>query len=380
MHLHENSDESTREVGPAFPICGKKAPGSRIYTRMCAMRRYQLGLLIALSLGMTGCQSSGSSWNPSTWSWNPWASKDTAVAKNDAKSPALPSAEVTKESTSTAVASRNTPAATPSYPTTGAPAVNFGVPQQGAYAAAQQNAGNPIQPMYGQTTGQPAPAYGAQPAYGTAPAGGYPNTTVPAGYMNNGHGNYGQPASAPAAPTGYGTSPTSYGATAPAYGVSPTNTTPSAYGQQPYPGTNPYAQPPAQPGATPGYGQGASYDTNNPSSAFASGNFQQAAAAAPARNTAPFMPGSIKPMNAGNAAATSSVLQAGFEAKPNEAMAAATPAYGTAPAGMTCENGICYPNGNTTTAVPAGYQQPAAIPSTNYSAPATNSSSPSFYR
>ncbi len=58
-----------------------------------------------------------------------------------------------------------------------------------------------------------------------------------------------------------------------------------------------------------------------------------------------------------SAAGSSAVLQAGFEAKPGDAMAA--PAYGTAPAGVTCENGICYPNGSTTTAAPAGYQQPA---------------------
>ena len=41
------------DTGLDFPIedGGKKVPGHEIYTRMCAMRRYQLGLLIALSLG-----------------------------------------------------------------------------------------------------------------------------------------------------------------------------------------------------------------------------------------------------------------------------------------------------------------------------------------
>ena len=209
------------------------------------MRRFQLGLLIALSLGMTGCQSSGSSWSPSTWSWNPWASKDTAVAKSDSKGPPLPSTEVAKDAKdakNTAVASRTTP---PAYPATGAPAVNYGAPQQGAYPgagayASQPNGGYPTtpagaypnQPATGMAAAQPAPAYGAQPAYGAAPAGGYPNTTVPAGYMNNGYGNYGQPAAAttPAAPAGYGTPQTGYGAAAPAYGAPPANTTPSAYG------------------------------------------------------------------------------------------------------------------------------------------------------
>lgn len=373
------------------------------------MRRYQLGLLIALSLGMTGCQTSGSS-SPSTWSWNPWASKETAVAKNDAKGPALPSSEANINPAATSVASRNTPA-TPSYPTTGAPPANYGVPQQGAYPpagayAAQPNGGYPAQPAGGYPTqpagayptqpanayaaaAQPAPAYGTQPAYGAAPAGGYPNSTVPANYTANGFGGYGQPA-APAttgAPTGYGTSPTGYGATLPAYGSTPTNVTPSAYGQQPYPGPNPYAQPPAQPGTTPGYGQGASYDSSNPSSAFSSGAFNQAAAAAPARNTTPFTPGSIKPMTASttdpsSSAPSSTVMQANFDAKLGDATATANAAYGSAPAGMTCENGICYPNGSTTTAAPAGYQQPAATPgdynNTN-AAPASNAA-PTFYR
>jgi hypothetical protein len=361
------------------------------------MRRYQLGLLIALSLGMTGCQTSGSS-SPSTWSWNPWASKDTAVAKSDSKNPPLPS-ETAKDPKSTSVASRSTPGATPSYPTTGAPPANYGTPQQGAYPpagayAAQPNGGYPTQPAGGYPTqqpangyaaAQPAPAYGAQPAYGAAPAGGYPNnTTVAAGYTANGFGGYGQPTAAttPAAPTGYGASPTGYGATPPAYGSTPTNVTPSAYGQQPNPGPNPYAQPPAQPGATPGYGQGASYDSSNPGSAFASGNFAQAAAAAPARNTTPFMPGSIKPMTASTNGASSTVQQAGFDAKPGEAIATAAPAYGTTPAGMTCENGICYPNGSTTTAAPAGYTQPAAAPS-GYGSPSAAPASapaPTIYR
>ncbi len=359
------------------------------------MRRYQLGLLIALSLGMTGCQSSNSStassWNPTTWNWNPWASKDTAVAKSDSKGPPLPSTEANKNPAATSIASRNTP---PAYPTTSAPPANYGAPQQGAYSpagayAAQPNGVYPGQPAGGYPTqpangysaaAQPAPAYGAQPAYGAAPAGGYPNTTVPAGYTANGYGGYGQPAAAttPAAPTGYGASPTGYGATPPAYGTAPTNVTPSAYGQQPNPGPNPYAQPPAQPGAAPGYGQGASYDSSNPGSAFASGNFAQAAAAAaPARNTAPFMPGSIKPMTG-----SSNVLQAGFETKPNDATATAAAGYGAASAGANCENGICYPNGSTTTAAPAGYQQPATAPSgygnTN-AAPASNAA-PTFYR
>lgn len=372
------------------------------------MRRYQLGLLIALSLGMTGCQTSSSSWSPSTWSWNPWASKDTAVAKSDSKGPPLPSTEANKNPAATSIASRNT--TPPAYPTTGAPPANYGAPQQGAYPtagaiAAQPTGGYPAQPAGGYPTqpagayptqpangyaaAQPAPAYGAQPAYGTAPAGGYPNSTVPAGYMANGYGGYGQPAAptTPAAPTGYGASPTGYGATPPAYGTTPTNVTPSAYGQQPNPGNNPYAQPPAQPGATPGYGQGAAYDSSNPGSAFASGNFAQAAAAAPARNTTPFMPGSIKPMTASNTspsspAASSTVLQAGFEAKPGEAAASASTAYGTAPAGMTCNGEMCYPNGSTTTAAPAGYTQPSAAP-TGYGSPAASPAStpaPTFYR
>jgi hypothetical protein len=136
----------------------------------------------------------------------------------------------------------------------------------------------------------------------------------------------------------------------------------------------------------PGYGQGASYDSKNPGSAFSSGSFNQAAAAAPARNTAPFMPGSIKPMTASanvpDTATSSAVLPAAFESKPNEATATAAHAHGAAPAGMTCENGICYPNGSTTTAAPAGYQQPAAAPGgygSPSAAPASNTA-PTFYR
>ena len=167
----------------------------------------------------------------------------------------------------------------------------------------------------------------------------------------------------------------------PAAGYNPNGyqATPSAYGQQPNPGNNPYAQPPAQPGATPGYGQGAAYDPNNPSSALQHGSLCQhaAPAAAPARNVAPYTPGSTKPL----AGTSSTIVQAGFDAKQGDNTATAAVGYGNAPAGVTCENGICYPNGSTTTATPAGYQAPSASQgaygNTN-AAPATTQ--PTFYR
>ncbi len=167
MQTAETSDEPTRDVGLDFLriIKGKQVLGHKNLHKDVCNAPLSIGIVNCPVIGMTGCQSSGSSWNPSTWSWNPWASKDTAVAKSDSKGPPLPSTEVAKDAKdtkNTTVASRTTP---PDYPTTSAPAVNYGAPQQGAYPGAGAYA---AQPTGGYRRRQPAltrisPQLGWQP-------------------------------------------------------------------------------------------------------------------------------------------------------------------------------------------------------------------------
>jgi hypothetical protein len=271
------------------------------------VRRAQLAVLIACGLGFTGCSSSGTS---STWSWNPWAKSDTsAVASADKSKPALPSGEASKVASKPAstTAAPTTPV---NYPMTQTPVANFSQGTQTPTGSGQVVMGQSMTNSAGPQVG----AYGT-PGYG-APAN---PGMMPASYTANGFGAYGQqqPVTTAGAMTPGMTMPQQPNMTMPA-----ANNGMTAPGNWAAP-TMPQLQlPPAT-----------SAPVNSfPTSALPAPNMNSMAAAPTAmpRDDRPFTPGGTSRLN-------TSVVPAGYEAKPMTGMT------GTAPAGMTCENGICYP-------------------------------------
>jgi hypothetical protein len=166
--------------------------------RLC---KSQVAVLLALSFGVTGCQSPGSA-----WSWNPWANKDnsTALAKAGGK-PALPSSTANQGSPASAsLANSNSSAsgAPINYPQTGTPIANFTQAPSTPYGPAQIVLGNtattssPTQSggydpnAYARSSGAVNPS--SSPANSSLNSGGY---NMPASYTSNGFGPYSQPAS-----------------------------------------------------------------------------------------------------------------------------------------------------------------------------------------
>ncbi|MDX1961823.1 MAG: hypothetical protein SFX18_01640 [Pirellulales bacterium] len=217
--------------------------------------KVQLAALIAVSLGVSGCQSGGGG----SWSWNPWAKKDTALAGTG--KPNLPSREALADNTTTNTTKgtstgASTPGGTPStstlaagnanYPQTSTPVANYTQAPNTPYGPAQVVMGNATTTPGGPTS---AAAYTAMSTPST-PA--YP---AQANYMASGFGSYNQPGAmnqtgavnptATMAP-GSGVAPASYPASNPAAGSAP------AGGLYPY-------TPPSNPGFAPNTSGGTGY-------------------------------------------------------------------------------------------------------------------------